>query len=98
MVIVCFFFFQAEDGIRDFHVTGVQTCALPISARVHPRGSGERLGRGAAYPCPRADLADDKGNPTRLSESLLTVGAGANGAEVAVRRLMPNATNMTITI
>src|SRR5690606_39666562 len=26
----CVFFFQAEDGIRDFHVTGVQTCALPI--------------------------------------------------------------------
>src|SRR5690606_41117241 len=27
----CFtFFFQPEDGIRDFHVTGVQTCALPI--------------------------------------------------------------------
>src|SRR6266511_3769607 len=25
-----FYFFQAEDGIRDFHVTGVQTCALPI--------------------------------------------------------------------
>src|SRR5690606_8214924 len=28
--LFCFFFFQAEDGIRDFHVTGVQTCALPI--------------------------------------------------------------------
>src|SRR5471032_3565303 len=28
-----FFFFQAEDGIRDRDVTGVQTCALPISAR-----------------------------------------------------------------
>src|SRR5207302_7612414 len=27
------FFFQAEDGIRDFHVTGVQTCALPILFR-----------------------------------------------------------------
>src|SRR5690606_40494184 len=27
------FFFRAEDGIRDFHVTGVQTCALPISSR-----------------------------------------------------------------
>src|SRR5439155_16538992 len=26
-------FFQAEDGIRDGHVTGVQTCALPISSR-----------------------------------------------------------------
>src|SRR5690606_40767318 len=30
------FFFQAEDGIRDFHVTGVQTCALPISRGRHP--------------------------------------------------------------
>src|SRR5256885_3797893 len=28
---VLFFFFQAEDGIRDYKVTGVQTCALPIS-------------------------------------------------------------------
>src|SRR5690606_39930369 len=28
--LIFFFFFQAEDGIRDFHVTGVQTCALPI--------------------------------------------------------------------
>src|SRR2546427_1436419 len=28
------FFFQAEDGIRDLTVTGVQTCALPISAAV----------------------------------------------------------------
>src|SRR5699024_11532483 len=27
---LCFFFFQAEDGIRDRNVTGVQTCALPI--------------------------------------------------------------------
>src|SRR5690606_36250783 len=30
------FFFQAEDGIRDFHVTGVQTCALPISGEKVP--------------------------------------------------------------
>src|SRR5690606_7704670 len=32
--------FQAEDGIRDFHVTGVQTCALPISScgkRINPK-------------------------------------------------------------
>ena len=28
--ILIFFFFQAEDGIRDYKVTGVQTCALPI--------------------------------------------------------------------
>src|SRR5256885_3517297 len=36
---LCCFFFQAEDGIRDYKVTGVQTCALPISSadyRVRP--------------------------------------------------------------
>src|SRR3989454_1993547 len=30
--LLVFFFFQAEDGIRDYKVTGVQTCALPISS------------------------------------------------------------------
>src|SRR2546430_7887922 len=37
-----FFFFQAEDGIRDLTVTGVQTCALPPSVmyRPQPRGAG----------------------------------------------------------
>src|SRR5690606_39691186 len=33
-LVYFFFFFQAEDGIRDFHVTGVQTCALPIYLKV----------------------------------------------------------------
>src|SRR5690606_2890777 len=33
-----FFFFQAEDGIRFFHVTGVQTCALPILPSNWPLG------------------------------------------------------------
>src|SRR5205807_5838107 len=32
--LICVFFFQAEDGIRDYKVTGVQTCALPILPRV----------------------------------------------------------------
>src|SRR5437773_4507986 len=32
LLLFFFFFFQAEDGIRDRDVTGVQTCALPISA------------------------------------------------------------------
>src|SRR6266850_1927518 len=34
MIVFYFFFFQAEDGIRDYKVTGVQTCALPISTRL----------------------------------------------------------------
>src|SRR5690606_40752171 len=40
------FFFQAADGIRDFHVTGVQTCALPIFSDeqgVAPAAAGERV-------------------------------------------------------
>src|SRR5260370_5885174 len=38
-IVNFFFFFQAEDGIRDSSVTGVQTCALPISVRkVDPAG------------------------------------------------------------
>src|SRR3712207_8052806 len=36
-VIGSFFFFQAEDGIRDIGVTGVQTCALPISLDLEER-------------------------------------------------------------
>src|SRR5207253_4552199 len=55
-----FFFFQAEDGIRDGHVTGVQTCALPISTpsptcRGHRRAprrrtSPARRARGRRWP------------------------------------------------
>src|SRR2546426_3762562 len=41
-VIWLFFFFQAEDGIRDYKVTGVQTCALPISTqRYNLTGAGD---------------------------------------------------------
>src|SRR5258706_12012955 len=46
--IVCFgffFFFQAEDGIRDWSVTGVQTCALPISAGTPPAVTPASRGR-----------------------------------------------------
>src|SRR5256884_1026076 len=58
----CCFFFQAEDGIRDVAVTGVQTCALPISLHgragleAHPterNGEGfflEKAGRGIRHP------------------------------------------------
>src|SRR2546430_10234564 len=69
----CFFFFQAEDGIRDLTVTGVQTCALPIyPQRRHARRlrrpcrperrdpalpCGERRDRRAARPAARAPRA-----------------------------------------
>src|SRR5947209_20529529 len=48
LVVLPSFFFQAEDGIRDIGVTGVQTCALPISPRraVPARGGVARGGGG----------------------------------------------------
>src|SRR5438874_13094306 len=50
-----FFFFQAEDGIRDLYVTGVQTCALPIfitmdDARKKPHPDGLQIILGARDP------------------------------------------------
>src|SRR5262249_59778515 len=39
VLVFVFFFFQAEDGIRDWSVTGVQTCALPICHRLGSRQS-----------------------------------------------------------
>src|SRR5437762_11317154 len=41
-LIVFFFFFQAEDGIRDTSVTGVQTCALPICPTMTNLAGGSR--------------------------------------------------------
>src|SRR5690606_40547076 len=45
------FFFQAEDGIRDFHVTGVQTCALPIwlDAWIYSKPHGGKQGGDVHY-------------------------------------------------
>src|SRR6266850_6328917 len=53
-----FFFFQAEDGIRDYKVTGVKTCALPILSRglraeSHGRGLGHRRDPGRRGPLDR---------------------------------------------
>src|SRR5437762_11743945 len=44
------FFFQAEDGIRDTSVTGVQTCALPISVIEHRQPIEVRRDTDAAWP------------------------------------------------
>src|SRR5690606_41100860 len=54
--ILVFFFFQAEDGIRDFHVTGVQTCALPIC-----RQRGEHVGN-------RGGLTGHRGRRPRVQQ------------------------------
>src|SRR2546426_11664004 len=62
-----FFFFQAEDGIRDYKVTGVQTCALPILPGT--------LGTGGSVPAPGAN---DRGpGVLRAGPPPHTAGPGA---------------------
>src|SRR2546430_6289681 len=62
--VIVFFFFQAEDGIRDLTVTGVQTCALPILPMTpmfsvnHDENS-----------CPLSDWMTEKENPAFFSAS-----------------------------
>src|SRR6266403_240447 len=83
-----FFFFQAEDGIRDLYVTGVQTCALPICrVRARPRGGITGAGGVALV----GGGADD-GVAARAHAALAGVGprtgiAVVAGAAVALRRV-----------
>src|SRR5256885_10032875 len=82
-----FFFFQAEDGIRDYKVTGVQTCALPIffglpavaeafesiaAGRPDARAALERLPRLAAQIARRGACAHPDG-ALRFADSALRV-------------------------
>src|SRR5690606_39605282 len=92
--LVLFFFFQAEDGIRDFHVTGVQTCALPIWVRGSrprrreasaPRMRSRRHEDLPARPLPHARRPRRTGRPRRQigrascrERAESSVGAGAS--------------------
>src|SRR5215467_15136704 len=64
-----FFFFQAEDGIRDYKVTGVQTCAIPIS-----ENSAKAAAITVASPVgPAAPAAEPDRKSTRLNSSHLVI-------------------------
>src|SRR3954462_13468592 len=72
-----YFFFQAEDGIRDYRVTGIQTCALPIrsaGSRSEPQGPDNRVCR----------LIER--NSTRLNSSLY-IDNKTKGNKVVVVRM-----------
>src|SRR5687767_15707159 len=78
-----FFFFQAEDGIRDKLVTGVQTCALPICRRAR---------NGAAARCHRREPPHSRARSARCSRTGVAsgdrraLGGGRRGAEPDRRR------------
>src|SRR5437588_9189668 len=90
--VVCFFFFQAEDGIRDHCVTGVQTCSLPIYGPFHTS---------TAWNPPKT--AYSQGGPNGLGWLMLTTAplsaaarivrstALASGSRNSHQRLVPHA-------
>src|SRR5690606_40389252 len=64
------FFFQAEDGIRDFHVTGVQTCALPICPAIAASGLKLRAALlKTRLPCRSAFLACTRAKSVTMASS-----------------------------
>src|SRR5260370_29876930 len=80
LLLSFFFFFQAEDGIRDSSVTGVQTCALPIcrpaqrSRKVRAQGCAvkHRLFYGAQPVCPRLRRRRARGGKPPQEQHLLS--------------------------
>src|SRR5437879_13386501 len=80
MYFVCFFF-QAEDGIRDTSVTGVQTCALPISVR-RDEGGGTRSGRREG----EGDRLDPRPRPSAGRKPIKVSRTGGAGGDPSVVR------------
>src|SRR5256886_12908144 len=88
-VAVGAFFFQAEDGIRDLTVTGVQTCALPISGEgatnILP-GVTVKLTGPSAGPAPQSTVTDAEGHYefTQLAAGTYTIEASAEDRKSVV--------------
>src|SRR2546426_7480627 len=85
-----FFFFQAEDGIRDYKVTGVQTCALPISAAARRRAAAAARLQPAAFAPLRREprrrrrrLPGPRERPRRRALPVGSAGQGPRGRDVS---------------
>src|SRR5438445_9431863 len=89
---IFFFFFQAEDGIRDIGVTGVQTCALPISRAASTRASSSSLQSGRPRRCsartPRTVSKTPMGAPTIPPLQIGRASCRERGVDLGGRRRM----------
>src|SRR5437868_13138124 len=74
MILIFFFFFQAEDGIRDRNVTGVQTCALPIS----PKATGSDVVAGVESVIQAAKAVDPSGRIAAIETEMRRARAELN--------------------
>src|SRR5439155_13496064 len=82
-------FFQAEDGIRGGHVTGVQTCALPIYAscgRIRSPGPSAFSAPPAAAPSPSAWLSSRRPRARRSEERRVGKSVDLGGRRVIEKR------------
>src|SRR5216684_407413 len=99
-----FFFFQAEDGIRDVAVTGVQTCALPISrdsseeiqlewpfARDLPRDFARSPGMASWPSSVMADFNVTNGLFVRIQQANGSLRRWASSSQIPVKTSMPAA-------
>src|SRR5690606_41077657 len=83
--------FQAEDGIRDFHVTGVQTCALPISGAEPRVYSAGRKRCNTSGPRSRERALKSSSSRPVLTRVLLS----SNTEALSVRRLRTSTRSQT---
>src|SRR5256885_6009511 len=85
-----FFFFQAEDGIRDYKVTGVQTCALPISgtgsACSTTRRVRRRRGRSLGASCSSSTRASARPRSSRSEERRVGKECRSRGAPYHLKK------------
>src|SRR6266540_3740933 len=86
-----FFFFQAEDGIRDRDVTGVQTCALPISGRAIRRRP-VNAAKGATITATRATPGGHRPEPRDRGAAVAAVAAGDRAPAATGRGSRPACT------
>src|SRR5256885_8485756 len=85
-LLFVFFFFQAEDGIRDYKVTGVQTCALPISLVAHQL---KRLARRVSLGLGRNGSISGNGSGD-IFIAFSTANSGAAADHVVDLKMLPN--------
>src|SRR5256712_13063551 len=95
--VMRFFFFQAEDGIRDLIVTGVQTCALPILALGANPGSGTLSGTTTvAAVAGVATLPGLSINKVGTGYTLTASATGATGTTSAAFTIAPGAASQLV--
>src|SRR2546426_2516175 len=81
--VLFFFFFQAEDGIRDYKVTGVQTCALPISSWRSAGSARPRAARSNVPPPAERSAPAQNARPAPVTITARTVSSASAASKAS---------------